>query len=150
MSENIDFFITRKKSNTFNFNPNLISKNNDQLKKSIDVSRSLQTKTKEKEKKSSMDYSNDGNSKDKIIDFGGEISSSQDKTKEIDLLLLSDPDLMDDVEDKIIYSDDSRSAMQKLIAKLDKGSLCRIVINLSILTICISSLNLSQKMIYQY
>ena len=149
MSENIDLFITRKKSNTFNFNPNLISENNDPLEKPTDVSRSLQTKTKAKEKKSSLDYSNDGNSKIKIIDFGGEMSSSHDKTKEIDLLLLlSDPDLMDDVEDKIIYSDDSRSVMQKLISKLDKGSLCRIVINLSIHNICISSLNLSQKMIY--
>ena len=149
MSENIDFFITRKKSNTFNFNANLISENKDPLEKSTDVTRSLQTKTNAKEKKSSLDYSNDGNSKDKIIDLGGENSSSHDKTKEIDLLLLlSDPDLMDGVQDKIIYSDDSRSSMQKLIAKLDKGSLCRIVINLSILTICISSLNLSQKMIY--
>ena len=145
MNDNLDdnFNITRHKSNTFSVN--LVSeKNNNSLKKS---SLHRSTNTNFDDKKNNLDKSNETNSKDKIIDSGGEISSIADKTKEIELLL-SDPDLMDNVEDKLIFNDDSRTTLQKLIAKMGKGSLRRIILNLSIINICISSLNLSQKMIY--
>ena len=138
-----DFFITRKKSNTYNAN---IIPPKEPLKTSNEFYSSLKASKNKEKKKNSYDYIK-SISRDKIIDTGGEISSCIDKTKEIELLL-SDPELLNSIDEENLNSYDSRGTLQKLMAKMGKGSLRRVILNLSIINICISSLNLSQKVVY--
>ena len=52
---------------------------------------------------------------------------------------------MNSIDEENLNSYDSRGTLQKLMAKMGKGSLRRVILNLSIINICISSLNLSQN-----
>ena len=138
-----DFFITRKKSNTYNA---FLIPPKEPLKNSKEIYSSIRDTEKKEKKKNSYDNIK-SHSRDNIVDTVGEVSSCIDKTKEIELLL-SDPDLLNSVDEENLNSYDSRGTLQKLMAKMGRGSLCRVILNLSIINICISSLNLSKQIDY--
>ena len=68
--------------------------------------------------------------------------------RKLTVSLLSDLELLNSIDEENLNSYDNRGLLQKLMAKMGKGSLRRVILNLSIINICISSLNLSQKIVY--
>ena len=145
-----DEFMIRKKSNTMN--PMIIPEK-ESINISENVHRSTRTKEEEeiKEKEESkkintnLENNNDSNNNKKIIEEEGDLSSSIDETKEIEILFL-DPELTDNLNEKhIIYND---SYFQRLMSKMGINTITKIIISLSIVNIYVSSLNLSQKMAY--
>lgn len=136
-----DNILIRKKSNTLNIH--LIQKKEDILKKKTE-DRSYGTNFNNiKEKKSD----NEINNKVNIIDKDRTLSNDIDKTKEIDIIS-SEPDLTDSLNDYKISNNNTEGTLQEIISKIGMGSLCRIILKLSITNISISSLNLSQKILY--
>ncbi len=139
----------RKKSNTFN---HMIIPGKDSIDIFDNIHSSVRTKEqeiKEKEEskinKNNLENNNDSNNKKKIIEEEGDLSSSINQTKEIEILFL-DPELADNLNEKnIIYND---SYFQKLMSKMGINTITKIIISLSIVNIYVSSLNLSQKMVY--
>ena len=81
-------------------------------------------------------------------DLDEDISYGNNKTKEIEILL-SDPDLMDIIDDKEINDNHNQGGtFKKLISKMGEGSLRRLILNLSTLNICVGSFNLPINMSY--
>ena len=130
-------FIIRKKSNTFNLKQKIESS-----KDSTDIYNSMGEVNNKKKKFNKNNNKNKKenikeNIKEHLIDNDEDGTISNDRTKEIDIML-SDPDI------SIVNNE----TFQKLLKNLGMGSICRIIINLSITNISISSLNLSQKIFY--
>ena len=104
------------------------------------------TKANEINKKKEAD--NEINNKVNIIDKDRTLSNDIEKTKEI-YIIKSESDLTDSLNDyKVNSSNNTEGLVQDIISRIGMGSLCRIIINLSLTNISISSLNLSQKIIY--
>lgn len=144
MNDDSDNNILMIKKNNYTFPTKSLIKN-----ESLKDSKNLYKSTLTKDSKDYNEESNDSSNKDKIIDKEEEenLSSYIDKTKEIEILL-ADPDLMDSEDEKKINSNIKKGTIQKFVGKMGIGSLRRIIFNLSLLTGCVSSLNLSQKMEY--
>ena len=141
MDDSDDKIIIRKKSNTFNIH--LIQKKEEILKKKTEE-RSTGSKNKEINKNK---IDNEINNKVKIIDNDRTLSNDLDKTKEIDIIS-SEPDLTDNINDYKLSCYNTESSIQDIISKMGMGSLCSIILNLSINNISISSLNISQRIFY--
>lgn len=149
-NDNNEELIISTKKNTFESNvklendENVLEKNQTNARFSTKDVNNFSNKN---EDKPIVEEKNDEQNKETIIDSGQDTSSCNDKTKEIELLL-SDPEFMDSIDERIFNNSDRRSTLQKLVAKLGKGSLRRTIFNLLLINISVSSLNLSLQMAY--
>ena len=139
-----DNIYMRKKSNTLNIH--LIQEKEGILKKKTE-DRSMGTNANEVNKKKEDD--NENKTKTNIIDKDRSLSNDIENTKEIYIIKSESEDLTDSLKDyKISNSNNTEGLLQEIISRMGMGSLCRIIINLSLNNISISSLNLSQKILY--
>ena len=158
MIDDEDFVQPRKKSNSFHSKllPNKDNNNNrhnDIIHRSTgkDLNCPILKETKNEKiiskSNTKEEDSNDSNIKEKIIDDALTSSNSTEKTKEIEILF-TDPNLIDNIDNdnnELIYN---TSSFQKLMTKIGLNTYGKIIISLAIINICVSSLNLSQKMVY--